>query len=98
VTSSTGIVSAQLFGISDLRQSFQPCQVTGSGWVGLLIVVDLCFAGSRVTVKDLQPGTTYLLRITAKNEVGFGNYEQLRVKTKSLSKLLAYYLLLFVFI
>jgi len=39
-----------------------------------------------VVVRNLQPGTTYLLRITAKNEVGFGNYEQLRVTTKSLSK------------
>jgi len=44
-------------------------------------------AGSEVVVRDLRPGTTYLLRIRAKNEVGFGNFEQLRVTTKSLSKL-----------
>jgi len=43
-------------------------------------------AGNRVVVKDLKPGTTYPLRITAKNEVGFGNYVQLRVTTKSLSE------------
>jgi len=46
-------------------------------------------AGSTVVVKDLQPGKTYLLHITAMNEVGFGNYEELRVRTKSHSKLLA---------
>ena len=46
-----------------------------------------CSAASKVVVKDLQPGTTYLLQITAKNEVGYGRREQLSVKTKSLSKL-----------
>jgi len=50
--------------------------------------IDCCCrsAGSRILVKDLQPNTTYRLRINAKNEVGFGNYVQLSVTTKSLSE------------
>jgi len=46
-----------------------------------------CFAGNRVIVKNLRPGTTYLLRVSSRNEVGFGDYQMLRVTTKSLSKL-----------
>jgi len=45
--------------------------------------------GNTVVVKNLQPGTTYILRVKAKNEVGFGNYVQLRVETKPLSMLAA---------
>lgn len=41
--------------------------------------------GSKVVVKNLRPGTTYLLQISSRNEVGFGAYQTLRVTTKSLS-------------
>jgi len=45
-----------------------------------------CSAGNKVVIKNLQPGTTYLLRVSSRNEVGFGDYQMLRVTTKLLSK------------